>query len=134
MAKQDTTRTSTPRWIRPSSWRISSAEAPPPMASPASAAARYNGRWRFGFESRPRRQTAVLESNHGPVSAVGFSKDGLCLACGTSKGALVVYDLPIQREVALLAGHEKKIYSVAFLDENTLASASLDRVTLWQGR
>jgi WD40 repeat protein len=86
------------------------------------------------YDVKSRRQTAVLESNHGPVSAVGFSKDGLRLACGTSKGALVVYDLPIRREVALLAGHEKKIYSVAFLDENTLASASLDRVALWQGR
>jgi WD40 repeat protein len=78
-----------------------------------------------------RREHLALHNRSGHITALAFSPDGRRLAGGSSKGPIIIWDLDTGREVAWLTGHESLIYTLAFLDADTLASATQREFRLW---
>jgi WD40 repeat protein/serine/threonine protein kinase len=83
------------------------------------------------YDVAARREQLTLENRSGHLTALAFSTDGRRLAGGTSKGPITIWDLSTGRAVAWLTGHESLIYSLAFLDSDTLASATHREIRLW---
>jgi WD40 repeat protein len=84
------------------------------------------------YDVAARSERLALDNRTGHLTALAFSPDGQRLAGGTSKGSLTLWDLRTGREVARLLGHESLIYSLAFLDADTLASATQKELRLWR--
>jgi WD40 repeat protein len=83
------------------------------------------------YDVQREKEVGPLETTRGYVTALAFAPGGTRIAGGTSKGPIVIWDLTTRREVAWLAGHQSLIYSLAFLDTETLASVTRDEVRLW---
>jgi WD40 repeat protein len=83
------------------------------------------------YDVAARSERLALDNRTGHLTALAFSPDSRRLAGGTSKGSLTLWDLQTGREVAWLPGHESLVYSLAFLDADTLASATQKEVRLW---
>ena len=75
---------------------------------------------------------AIARLGKGTMWEVAFSPDGSLLAVASSFG-IWLYDAATSRELALLLGHTRDVYSVSFSpDGSTLASGSWDNtVKLW---
>jgi WD40 repeat protein len=84
------------------------------------------------FDVNRRRELFSLEFGQGQATAGAFSPDGRRLAAGESGGAIRLWDLRTRREVGLLTGHHSMIYSLAFLDADTLASTTREEARLWR--
>jgi WD40 repeat protein len=78
------------------------------------------------------REVSAFEPTGGAVAALAFSPDARRVACGSSKGLITLWDLETRREVAVLTGHVTMIYSMAFLDSDTLVSATGEEVRFWR--
>jgi WD40 repeat protein len=61
------------------------------------------------------------------VNAIAFSPDGGRLAVGCTDGTARIWNLLKDDEPQILAGHERTVEAVAFLDANTLMTGSFDR-------
>jgi WD40 repeat protein len=71
-----------------------------------------------------------LQRSTGPDSTIrslAFSADGSKLAVASSQGVARIWDLATNRLDAALTGHTAPVTSVAFLDNDTLATGSDDR-------
>jgi WD40 repeat protein len=68
-----------------------------------------------------------------PVLAVAFSADGKFVAAGEQMGAVVIWDVERESDVAHLAGHEWVVFAVAFSRDGTsLISGGADgTVRVW---
>jgi WD40 repeat protein len=86
------------------------------------------------YEVRARQEAATLESPLGYVSAIAFSPDQQRLAAGSPKGPIQIWDLATHRAVAVLTGHQELVNSLAFLDPNTLVSATRREVRFWKAQ
>jgi WD40 repeat protein len=79
------------------------------------------------------RETIRFEGQEH-VNAVAFSPDSKRVICGRADGTARILDIGLGRELAILRGHEKDIWSVAFSpDARTSLTAGEDgTVRLWR--
>jgi WD40 repeat protein len=83
------------------------------------------------YDVHRRRAMEALDPAEGTVTALAFSPNGDRLAGGLARGHISIWDRATRREVAVLSGHTAMIYSLAFLPDETLVSATRDEVRLW---
>lgn len=60
-------------------------------------------------------------------TSVKFSKSGKLLAIGDSLGGVQVIDAETRSEIAFFQNHEERVGSLAWIDDDILASGSKDR-------
>lgn len=72
-------------------------------------------------------------AHDAPVRSIAYSPDGALLAAGDENGAVHVWDIASEQEIATLLGHTGAVRALAFNGEGSaLASASMDgTVRLW---
>ena len=82
------------------------------------------------YDAETLSELTVLEGN---VKAIGFSPDMPWLAAGLEDGSLQIWDIAIEKSVAILAGHTGRIHHLAYSsDGSLLATAGRDNlVLLW---
>jgi WD40 repeat protein len=78
-----------------------------------------------------RRAVRSLDPTSGAVTALAFSPSGDRLAGGMARGPIMLWDLTTRREVAVLQGHAAMVYSLTFLEDETLVSATREDVRFW---
>ncbi|TFK21147.1 WD40 repeat-like protein [Coprinopsis marcescibilis] len=88
----------------------------------------------FEWDGKTLRESGVLDSNKGPISALAFSPDGDLLAAGDAKGKIMPYNIKEKKHVtALWVFHTSRINSLAWTsDSKFCASGSLDtNIYVW---
>lgn len=69
------------------------------------------------------------------TTALAFSPDGKFLAGGTDNGWVRIWDVSTGKEVPSFAGHQNAVWSVAYVRDGGLVSASLDStVRFWNAK
>jgi WD40 repeat protein len=68
-----------------------------------------------------------------PVDSLAFCLDGKLLAVGNQLGEIVLWDVSRAKEIGMLDGNQKRVYSLAYsADTATLASVGADdAITVW---
>ena len=92
--------------------------------------------WEWHYLKRMwRAEPTVLKDRESKeFNSVSFSHDGTRLAAACGDGAIRVWDLATNNQVAILRGHEDYVLAVAFspVDRNRLASAAADgTIRVW---
>ena len=80
------------------------------------------------------KQKATLTGhNYDAILSLAYSRDGLTLATGDSKGRVHLWDAAIGKKKATLTGHTREVYSVEYsLGDSMLVTQSRDlTVRLW---
>ena len=74
----------------------------------------------------------VLQGHTDAVEFVAFSPNGQRLATGSSDKHVRLWDVESGESIAVLQGHQNRVFDLTFLDPNRLVSASMDRtLRLW---
>ncbi len=68
-----------------------------------------------------------LGTHGATVHSVAFSPNGKLLASGGADNIIKIWDVPGQKELLQLKGHEMGVTGVVFVDDKTLVSISQDR-------
>lgn len=85
-------------------------------------------------QDQPRRDwrlKTTFQVANRLACAVAFSPSGQLLATGDFTGTVKIMDVQAGKEKVVLRGHKDKVRSLAFKDENLLASASGKTIILW---
>lgn len=99
----------------------------------AAAAGSAIALWDVTDATAPAKLGTLTGQHIGLVTSVAFSADGRTLASVGADGLLVVWDVTDRRAgrmLAVRAGHEASVLSVAFSPNDKLATAGADRRTI----
>lgn len=75
-------------------------------------------------------------SNRGTITRISWSPDGVFIAAPSHNGMISIWNVKMEKQVAILVGHEKAVYSVAWTgDSKRLVSCSWDNsIRVWDVR
>lgn len=73
------------------------------------------------------KEVKNLGTHNGTVHSVAFSPDGKLLASGGADNIIKIWDVPGQKELMQLKGHELGVTGVVFVSDRMLVSISQDR-------
>jgi cytochrome c len=89
----------------------------------------------IGWASAPAAAQTALDEHGGPVKAVAVAPDGERALTASFDYSIILWDLPEERILARLYGHEAAVNDVAFLPGERALSASDDgTIGLWDLR
>jgi len=89
----------------------------------------------YSFDLNSKEETLVYDhGSFNPIHTMTYSPDGTMLTFGDEEGNVFLVDINTKETVHQLVGHQSRVNSVAFSDNNKmLAAASYDgTVQMWQ--